>query len=247
MESFFGYVAIFQIVADLYDLFLGSALVFGALKWRKGLLSATAFYWGVALGLVGGFLITYVADINPIIILFTMGIGAIVLPYLTYHLPAVNRFILGFLVTLKLLYMVTTSLCKRGNMELGTALVLPLVLATVLGVIFMALQRLSVLPFTLGCVFLGASQLAPTLAKYVNQFIFGITHDYSLLFDPVDFIFALFKIELTDDWTLLFIIVLMCMGVPTQLKSIKRQGYTYDTPIIVFETDDSNMHGKIRS
>ena len=127
------------------------------------------------------------------------------------------------------------------------AIIMPLVLAAILGIVFMLLRQLSVLPFALGCVFLGASQIAPTAAKYINQFIFGITHDYSLLFDPVDFIFALFKIELTDGLTLLIMIVLMCIGVPLQLKYIKEQGYTYDTPIITFETDDPNMHGRIIS
>lgn len=106
---------------------------------------------------------------------------------------------------------------------------------------------LSVLPFALGCVFLGASQVAPTIAKYINQFIFGVTQDVSLLFDPIDFIFALFKVELTDGWTLLVLIILMCIGVPSQLKYIKQQGYDYDTPIIAFETDNSEKHGKIIS
>lgn len=97
------------------------------------------------------------------------------------------------------------------------------------------------------CVFLGASQVAPAIAKYVNQFIFGITHDFSLLFNLVDFVFVLSKMELTDGWTLLFMFIFMCIGLPVQLKSIKQQGYSYDTSIIAFETDNSYMHGKIIS
>lgn len=247
MGDFFSYIAIFQIVTDIYDLFIGSALVFGALKWRKGLLTTTAFYWGVVLGFLSGGFICFSFEITPVITLITIALGAIVFPILTYRVPAVNRFVLGFLVTMKLLYMLTTYLFKKGIMEFDTAIVMPLLVATILGIIFMLLRQLSVLPFAIGCVFLGASQVAPTIAKYVNQFIFGITHDYSLLFDPIDFIFALFKIELTDGWTLLFMVILMCIGLPIQLNSIKQQGYTYDTPIIAFETDDPNMHGKIIS
>lgn len=247
MGEFLAYITIFQVVTDIYDLFIGSALVFGALKWRKGLLTTLAVYWGIVLGTLSGLFISFLFDVSLLVLILTIMIGAIIFPTLTYCVPAVNRFVLGFLVTMKLLYMVTTYLCKNGNMEFETAIVLPLIMATLIGIVFMILRQLSVLPFALGCVFLGASQIAPTVSKYINQVIFGITHDYSLLFDPIDFIFALFKIELTDGWTLLFMIVFMCVGVPLKIKDIKRQGYDYSTPIITFETDNPDMHGKIIS
>lgn len=245
MWEFLSYITIFQVVSDIYDLFIGSALIFGALKWRKGLLTTTAFYWGIILGFLSGVFMTFSSDSDSSLVLVVTLIGAVIFPVLTYCIPAVNRFVLGFLVTMKLLYMLTTYLCKNGNMDFETAITMPLIIATILGLILAAWHQMSVLPFALACVFLGASQLAPTIAKYVNQFVFGITHDYSLLFDPIDFIFALLKIELTDGWTLLFMIILMFIGLPVQLNFIKQQGYTYDTPIIAFETDDPNMHGKI--
>ena len=246
MYEFFEYLAIFQIATDIYDLLIGSALIYGALKWRKGLLSTTACYWGIVLGFAGGGIIAYALDM-PVVIFITIIIGAIVFPIMTYLIPAVNRFVLGFLVTMKLLYMLTTHLCKKGIMEFSVALISPLIVATILGILFMFMREMSVLPFALGCVFIGASQLAPTIAKYINQFIFGITQDFSLLFDPIDFIFALFKIELTDGWTLLLMIIFMVCGLPIQLGYIKKQGYDYDTPLIVFETDNEDMHGKIVS
>ena len=247
MREFISYITFFQIVSDLYDLLIGNFLVFGALKWRKGLITATAFYWGIVLGIMSGGLFVYSLGASPLIILISTAIGAILIPILTYTQPAVNRFILGFIVAMKFLYMVTTYMCKKGKMDFQTAIFMPLILATIIGIILMLLKQFSVLPFALGCVFIGAAQLAPTLAKYINQILFGITHDYSLLFDPVDFIFALFKIELTDGTTLLLMIILMCIGLPIQLKYIKNQGYSYDCPVIAFETDDSNMHGKIVS
>lgn len=247
MEDFLTYIAIFEIVTDIYDALIGAGLVFGALKWRKNLLTTTAFYWGIVLGCISGLLISYFLDGDFTIFIITIVLGAIILPILTYRIPAVNRFILGFLITMKLLYMLTTHLVSNNNIELSIAIISPLIGATILGIIFMLLRQLSVLPFALACVFLGASQLAPTIVKYLNQIQFGITHDVSLLFDPVSFIFALFKIELTDGLTLVVMIILMCIGLPIQLKYIKKQGYTYDTPIIAFETDDPNMHGKIIS
>lgn len=55
MREFLTYVTIFQIVTDIYDAIIGSALIFGALKWRKGLLSTVACYWGIVLGFLVGF------------------------------------------------------------------------------------------------------------------------------------------------------------------------------------------------
>jgi len=247
MQEFITYITIFQIVSDLYDFLIGNFLVFGALKWRKGLITATAFYWGIVLGILIGGLFVYSSGASPIIILISTAIGAVLIPILTYTKPAVNRFILGFIVAMKLLYMVTTYLCKKGSIDFQTAIFMPLVFATIIGIVLMFLKQFSVLPFALGCVFIGAAQLAPTIAKYVNQIMFGITHDYSLLFDPIDFVFALFKIELTDGTTLLLMIIFMCIGLPMQLRYIKKQGYSYDCPVIAFETDDPNMHGKIVS
>lgn len=245
LQQFATYVFIFQVVTDIFDVTIGAGLIYGALKWKRGLLTSVAAYWGLVLGAILGVYFSYLFETDPILIIATAVIGVIVIPILTYTIPAVNRFILGFIVTMKLLYMFTTYMCKNGTMEFGTALVMPLIIGTILGVIFMLLKRLSVLPFALGCAFLGANQVAPTIAKYINQIRFGFTQDYSLLFDPIDFIFALFKIELTDEWTLLFMIILMIVGVVIQLKYIKAQGYSYDTPLITFETDDPEMHGKI--
>lgn len=247
MSEFLAGITVYKIVTDIYDLLIGSALVFGALKWRRGLMTTTAFYWGLILGFIGGYFICLSMNVSEAIILITVIFGAIIFPILTYQIPSINRFVLGFIVTMKLFYMFTTYLCKEGYIEFGLAITLPIIMGTILGIIFMLLQQLSVLPFALGCVFIGASQIAPTLAKYVNQVIFGITQDYSILFDPISFIFALFKIELTDEWTLAFMIFFMGIGLPVQLRYIKEQGYDYDTPIIAFETDNPEMHGKIIS
>ena len=47
MDEFIQYVAIFEVVSTIFDLLIGAGLTFGALKWRKGLLSTVAFScWG---------------------------------------------------------------------------------------------------------------------------------------------------------------------------------------------------------
>ena len=121
MRKFLAYITVFQIVTHIYDVLIGSALVFGALKWRKGLLSTVACYWGIVLGFLVGFFLVYSRHIDIIAILITTIMGAIIFPVLTYSVPAINRFVLGFLITGKLSYMITTYMWKEGYIELRVA------------------------------------------------------------------------------------------------------------------------------
>lgn len=222
---------IYQIVIDLIKVTVGSGFCFGALRWRRGLLSATASYWGVFLGAILAFLID--GGIEQIII-FTL-IGLIVLPILTYTIPGVNRFVLGFLVSSKLLFMLTTVLAKSGDMGIESALILPLVAGTVVGLFLMAWTKVRVSAFVLGCTFIGASEIAPVISEWINRIRFAATGNYFYLFDPVDLLFSLFKIELTDTWTLTAMVVLMIWGGYKQINSLKTNGISLDTPVIGFE------------
>lgn len=84
MYEFLGYITIFQIISDIFDMCIGSALIFGALKWRKGLLTTTAFYWGIVLGCLSGLFITFLLDADIGVVIITIIIGAVIFPILTY-------------------------------------------------------------------------------------------------------------------------------------------------------------------
>lgn len=245
LERFLANIAVFQIVMDILDICIGSMLVFGALKWRKGLITYTAIGWGLFLGLVIGFIIGESSDSVEFVIIGAV-LGLIIFPILTYTVAGVNRFVVGYIVILKLTFMLTTWMFKRGDIELGIMFIIPIIIGVIAGIIFMAWTQMSVLPFVLACTFLGASNIAPTISKYINQFIFGITGDYSSLIDPIDLFFALFKIELTDGWTLVIVILLMAVGIPVQINSVKSQGFSLDTPVITYETERKEDHGKIK-
>lgn len=233
---------IFEIAGSLIKVTLGAGLCFGALKWRKGLLTVTAIGWGFILG---GALALLTADlfgwVGIIIFILT---GLVVLPILTYRIPAVNRFMLGFLVSSKLFFMLTTVLAKQGIMEISTAAVLPLVVGTMIGFILMAWTRVRVSAFILGCTFIGASEIAPVISEWINRIGFSLTGNPQFFFDPVDLIFAMFKIELTDKWTLGCMILFMAIGACIQIRNMKQKGIAMDTPLIVYESS-SGPNGRI--
>ena len=218
MGEILSRLLVFQIVFDLISVTVGAGLCFGALKWRRGLLTTTAIAWGFFLGLVAAIFIAEAAgEVGAVLCIL---IGTVSLPILTYTSPAVNRFVLGFLVSNKLFFMVATPLAKDGTIGIEEAILVPLVAGTVVGIGLMAWTRMRVSAFVLGCTFVGASQIAPIVSEWANRILFGITGDPTFLFDPIDLIFALFKIELTDWWTLGAMVVLMGLGAYKQIKNM---------------------------
>lgn len=233
---------IFEIVTSLFKVTLGAGLCFGALKWRKGLLTTIAIGWGFLLGAALGFLTSDLFGILGLIICILAGV--IALPILTYRVSGVNRFMLGFLVSCKLLFMLTTVLAKEYIMEIPTALVVPLVVGVIVGFALMAWTKVRVSAFVLGCTFIGASEIAPVISEWINRIAFSVTGNINFLFDPIDLLFAMFKIELTDVWTLVSLLLLMAVGAYIQIRNMKRKGISLDTPLIAVD-DSAGPNGRI--
>lgn len=242
MYSFLSNIATYQMVFWAIEATYGAFLCFGPLKWRKGLLTTTAIGWGAVLGLLLGI---WFSQKQPSVWVFSTLIGVILLPILTYKVPAVNRFVLGYIVFEKLGFMLSTVLAKEGRIPIETAIVMPISVGIVAGLLLMTWSRIRIGAFSCGVAFLGSINLATYISKIVNQIHFGFTGDISILFDPVDFIFAMFGIELTDTWTLIAMICLMIVGVYRHVKTLKAEGFSLDTPVIVYETNDPSKHGKI--
>lgn len=242
MEEILSNLLIFQIVIDIIKVTVGAGLCFGALKWRRGLLTTTAVGWGLFLG----FLLAMVVGemIGGVGALIALLIGLICLPILTYTVPGVNRFILGFLVSSKLFFMLTTVLAKKGAIDIEYAIIAPLLAGTVVGLGLMAWTRIRVSAFVLSCTFVGASEIAPVISEWINRIFFSVTGDIGYLFDPIDLLFALFKIELTDHWMLGSMIILMIWGGYKQIGRLKANGIPLDTPLIGFEVPKAD-NGKI--
>lgn len=234
VERILSNLLVFQIITSLLKVTIGAGLCFGALKWRRGALTGTAMAWGVVLGVLAAVLFSDTLGESGGIICVLVGL--IVLPILTYTVPGVNRFVLGFLVSSKLFFMLTTVLVKEGAIDWATTFALPLVAGTVVGLILMAWVKMRVSAFVLACTFIGASEIAPVISEWINRIFFSVTGDFGYIFDPVDMAFALFKVELTDQWMLISMIVLMIFGGRKQIASLRENDIPLDTPLIGFES-----------
>ena len=55
------------------------------------------------------------------------------------------------------------------------------------------------------------------------------------MLDPIDLLFALFRVELTDTWTLISMIVLMVWGFKVKINDLKAKGVQLDTPVFFYD------------
>lgn len=234
LEMVLGNLVIFQIVTEIIQVTIGVGMCYGALKWRKGLLTTTAIGWGFVLGVLLAFIFRDILEGTGA--LTCVVVGVLAMPILTYTSFAVNRFVLGFLVSCKLLIMLTTVLAKEGMIDIQTTIMLPLIGGTIVGLILMAWTSVSVSAFVLGCSFIGATEIASVISEWINRLLFTTTGDYGYLIDPIDMIFAFFKIELTDMWMLISMVIFMSLGSLSQIKRLKKNNIPLNTPVIVYES-----------
>ena len=246
LEFILENIVIFKIISCLYDVVLGVACCYGALKWRRGLITTVSVGWGIFIGFGLAISLIYYGGANPSLLLLLPAIGMILLPILTYNVAGVNRFILGYIVSSKLFFMVTTVMMKNGSIDILSALLYPLIGGAVIGLILMAWTRIRVSAFVFSCTFIGASGIAPNISKLINGTLFTATRNFSFLFNPIDALFALFGIELTDEWTLVAMIVLMVVFGYRQIRTMKREGIPMNAPLIGFEVpEDKEKNGRI--
>lgn len=246
VEFIFENIVVFQAFSYLYDIALGAACCYGALKWRRGLMTTVSIGWGIFLGFGLAIPLVFYGDANSSLLLLLPAIRMVLLPILTYSIAGVNRFILGYIVSSKLFFMATTVMAKNGDIAPISALLYPLIGGAAVGLVLMAWTRIRVSAFVFGCTFIGASGIAPDISKLINGTLFTATRDFSFLFDPIDTFFAFFGIELTDEWTLRVMIVLMVVLGYRQIRTMKRKGIPLNAPLIGFEVpEDKGKNGRI--
>lgn len=172
IEDIMSNLLVFQILTSLIQISIGSGLCFGALKWRRGLLTTTAIGWGLILGILAAIPLGNAFGILGAIIPILTGL--ILFPILTYTVPGVNRFVLGYLVSCKLFFMLTTVLVKAGAIDVDFAITLPIIAGIAVGIILMAWTHMRVSAFVLGCTFIGASGIAPVISEWINRILWLI-------------------------------------------------------------------------
>lgn len=230
-SSLFENLGTFLFIWWITGLVMDTLIVVRGLAWRRGLMTATALYWGIAIGALLPFLMG--AEAGGIIL--GILIGAVAFPILTYTVPGVNRFVLGFIVTLKLTGMIALNLMMYNGLPLANAIGYSMLASIISACVFMALVSMPASGYIVATAFLGAVGLSTKIQDIFSGLQYTFTGNMSLLFDPASLIFAVLGIDYADMQRIAIIVVCMGIGGYFQYRKLIDEGYTPGTPMIAYE------------
>lgn len=162
-------------------------------KWSKGLIATMSIYIGVFIGgLITAMLINIAA--HPAMLL-ALPVTVIWFWVAAYKVVWLNHFLAGFLLVMKLSYMIVYTMMDNGIIEfnLGALLGMPLVLGLISGIIICAIFNNYVV---LLCVtFIGATELGTRICAWIDKGLFVTTGNIGFMFNPLDIVLEFFGIE----------------------------------------------------
>ncbi len=202
-------------------------------KWSKGLIAVMSSYVGGAIGIaISAMLIN---DVGAQI-LFIIPICAIIFSKLAYDIITLNHFLAGFLLAVKVSFMIITKIYEYSSSDnIEMLFILPIVIGIIVGV--EACRKFNKY-IVLACVaFIGATEFVPKLFEFINGTLFVATGDISFIFDPISFVLSLFGIEIPSGGEVFCILVLGIASFYYQKKKADMQGIDLSTTIM----DDRNL------
>lgn len=195
-------------------------------KWRKGLIATMSMYIGFALGvLVTVILLNAGAGL---ISLWSIPVSMAIFWYCAYRIVTLNHFLAGFLLTVKISYMILYTIMDNGlysgDSDVALLLVLPIIIGVLSGFIIVAVYNNYVVILCIS--FIGAVELGSRIAEWINTGTFLATLDISLLFDPMEFILGIFGIETVGTLETILILLIFIVSFIWQKYKISKKGIT---------------------
>lgn len=185
-------------------------------KWSKGLIAIMSTYIGFTLGgIIAYFLLNIGVGYGC---LWIVPICTISFAISAYTVVWINHFSAGYLVVIKICYMILYTLMDNGVMDTNITflLIMPLVIGFVAGIIICAVYNNYVVIMCLS--FIGATELIPKLFDLINKTLFVATGDIGFIFDPIDFILEIFGIDTISLWEVIGILVVFVLSFIWQRK-----------------------------
>ena len=219
--------------------FLSSAImcVYGY-EWRKGLIAIMSIYVGLAIGVLGVYLLSAMElSINPILI---VTIITFIFFIAAYKIVWLNHFLAGFLVTTKITYMILFILMNGGILEadLNILLGFPLIVGGVAGAILTILCTKQIVLFCLA--FIGATELIPKIIDVINKGAFFITGDITYIFDWKEKLLSFLSIKEITVPEVIGILICTAISFIIQKKILDQRGENWSNVIL----DDKNAEKK---
>ena len=211
----------------------GVMCVFGY-KWSKGLIAIMSSYVGIGMG---GF-ITYLLLQNGMGLecIVVVPISAVLFSVLAYKWIALNHFMAGFLLSIKILFMIAVNMSENMSSDSsGMLFCFIVVLSIIIGIVVCNKYNHYIL---IACVsYLGAIELTTKIFDWINKGLFLSTGDISFIFNPVEFILSLLGIEIPSGGETIVIILIGLVSFWYQRSRVVSLGIDLSDKIV----DDRNL------
>lgn len=187
-------------------------------KWSKGLIAIMSLDMGVVIGFLLSIL--FIQEGAGLGVLIIIPICAAGFSGLAYKNITFNHFLAGFLLAIKVSFMIVTKMYEHGMVEdIGWLFVMPVIIGAVAGIA-------SCTVFTgyivLACLaFWGAIEFVPKMFELINGTLFVATGDIGYIFDPISLVLSLFGIEIPSGGEVFFILILS--GVSFYLQKVRAE------------------------
>lgn len=229
-----------QIMGYVLNIFIGIQTITSAVmcvygyKWRKKLIAIMSLYIGVTIGLViAYFLLEGGAGLGC---LWIIPICAVTFAGSAYKIVRLNHFSAGYLVSIKISYMVLYTLMDKGMMKanISVLLVAPIIIGFIAGLIIVSVYNNYVIILCLA--FIGATEFVPKVVQFFNKTLFVATGDLSFIFDPVDYILGVFGIDTVSFIEAIGILAVFGLSFWWQRNTVTANGINLSDAVI----DDRN-------
>lgn len=203
VEHVFFCVAIVQI-------FVSSVMCIYGYKWRKGLIATMSVYVGLLLGMLIAFPLFKGGKVESSILV--VAVVTIVFYYSAYKVILLNHFLAGFLLTVKISYMVIFALMENDIVNANTKvlIVFPIIIGLLSGAIILLLYNNNIVILCLS--FIGAVEIGSKAVDIYNKTMFTFTKDLSFIFDPIEYVLGLFGIDCIDIKEVVLILILFIIS-----------------------------------
>ncbi len=190
---------VLQIICYVVDFFIVLQIITSAImclygyKWSKGLIAIMSAYIGFTLGGIIAYLLLNVGVGYEC--LWIVPICTIAFAVSAYNVVWLNHFSAGYLLVIKICYMILYTLMDNGifDADIKVLLITPLVIGFFAGIIICSVYNNYVVILCMS--FIGATELVSKIIDIANKTLFVATGDISFIFNPIDFILEIFGIE----------------------------------------------------
>lgn len=238
MEFLIDEFGVVYLAFSILQMIAGGIMCVFGYKWSKGLIATVALYIGVVLGFfLAGF--CYIKlDFDSGICLLIFVVTIVLFDTLAYKNAKVNHFLAGFIVAVKLCFLLMLQIMKLNVDFGGWIFVTPIIAGIIFGIVVLCKMNNRIL--VICTAYIGSTTFVSEAMNLLQKIQFARTGDFTIFYgDSIESV--LLKLLGIDIPTFLeFILIIACFSLScyTQIRLLKNNGVSLSDNVII---DDRNL------